>query len=395
MDPGRETLHATHGGEEELAALAPLPVSRRPGPGGREYRAYPSLARVRWLVPAGSRAARGASVNELFRPASLRGRLYKGALSAGIVPGERVYLEGEPLSRLEGEMARLLGGRDLLVAFYVGTPGAYRKVTAQAISPEGETLAFAKIASKAPARADVRAEQRNLRRLEEVLVLHGAVPRALSLFEWRRSAVLLMTPGPPAPGPSAPSHVHTEFLAKLFAAFATPAVFGESPLSLRTSGKLDRLRPGLPGPLAALMDRAFASLSEDLGPVTLPVSVAHRDFAPWNTRLGPRGLFVFDWDRAEWGVPPLYDLFHFAAIQAVLLRRKEDLPDRRLVHGLLDPLWPEGHRHLARLHLAYLLDAALFYAEARVVAPDAGKGDVLDWFARRLEARLRGDAFPG
>jgi Phosphotransferase enzyme family len=42
-----------------------------------------------------------------------------------------------------------------------------------------------------------------------------------------------------------------------------------------------------------------------------PVGVAHRDFTPWNMRQSERALFVFDWEQACRGCPPLYDILHY------------------------------------------------------------------------------------
>ena len=197
-----------------------------------------------------------------------------------------------------------------------------------------------------------------------------------------------MTPGPARTGPATLSSVHVDFYKDMFTAFAKETLFGESPMMVRMSERSDRLGLDLSESLRDLMERALDRLEEDLGAISMPLSIAHRDFAPWNTRIGPQGLFVFDWDRLEDGVTPLYDLFHFQAIQSVLLGTREEIPDRRFLYYLLDSIWPEGRNHLPGLYLAYLLDMALFYAEARVVAPDTGDDRVLNWFADRIDRFL-------
>ena len=299
-----------------------------------------------------------------------------------------MFLEEDPLYRLEAEFSQALGGAETCVAFYVGTPGAYRKITAQAVTPEGKTLAFAKIASDPLAREDVEAERRNLYRLEEAEALRSRIPRALHHFEWQANEVLLMTPGPARTGPTNLSSAHVDFCKDMFAAFVKEDLFGKSPMMKRMSERSARVGPELPGSLSSLIERPLAHLREDLGSISIPLSIAHRDFAPWNTRIGPQGLFVFDWDRLEDGVTPLYDLFHFQAIQSVLLGTQPELPDRRFLYELLDSVWPEGRNHLPGLYLAYLLDMTLFYAEARVVAPNHGDDHVLNWFADRIDRLL-------
>ncbi len=353
---------------------------------GAEYVAYPNLRDIRWLFPAGQRTLLRSGIEELFKPGSLKGRVFKMLLSRGAVPGERVFLEKEGLSRLEEELARAFGGTKPGVAFYVGVPGAYRKVTALVMGPGGETLAFAKMATAPLAVSDVEAEQRTLSRLSEAPGLRGRVPGVLRHLDWQGGKILLITGGPKRPGPTELSSAHLEFLKDLFLPFAEWGAFDQSPMFDRMSRKLSAIRQArraLPDGAHAALGRSLERLHGELGSVRLPLSLTHRDFAPWNTRLGPDGLFVFDWDRAEYATP-LYDAFHFRAIQTVLLNRRGPAPERELMRGLLEDVWPEGRDHLSRLYLAYLLDMCLVYGEARAVAPEAGDDRVLGWFVDRI-----------
>jgi hypothetical protein len=78
---------------------------------------------------------------------------------------------------------------------------------------------------------------------------------------------------------------------------------------------------------------ALAKAKQELEGVTIACGVAHGDFAPWNTRLGSQGLYVFDWESASWEGPTLWDIFHFKIQVAALLNKKNDLHtsrDRRL-----------------------------------------------------------------
>ena len=99
---------------------------------------------------------------------------------------------------------------------------------------------------------------------------------------------------------------------------------------------------GSPGALPANLGPALERLHDELGPVSMPLSLAHGDFAPWNTRLGPRSLFVFDWERASERMSPLYECSNFQALQAALQGRRGGIRDRRFLLTLLDALWPEG-----------------------------------------------------
>lgn len=355
---------------------------------GRAYTAYPTLSKARWLFPAEAPAIRRASVRGLSSPGSVQGRLLKKLMEMGAVRGEPASLDSGPLEQLEGRIAQLLGETDVRVAFYVGVPGAFRKVMAQAMTPDGRTLAFAKIGIAPLARTAVEGEGRVLLRLSESAALRGTVPRPLGRFEWQGGTVLLMTGGPTRSGPPRLSGVHARFCESAFLSFAQERVFELGPMWARMEETLRRLAPDLPEPLAACYDRALRRLRTELGPVPLPLSLAHRDFAPWNTRLGSGGLFVFDWERAEEGTTPLYDVFHFWAIQAALFRRRGRPPNLRFLQDLLESQWPGAQEYLRWLYLAYLVDMSLDYSNARIIAPDVGEQRVWRWFAEQVKSFL-------
>jgi hypothetical protein len=358
------------------------------GSPGRTYVAYPNLRRVRWLFPAGNSVMRRAGVRGLFSPGSVRGGLLKKLIEVGALRGERVRLENDPLVRLEGELAQTCGERDVRVAFYVGTAGAYQKVTAQVMTPTGRTLTYGKIGMSPPAQAVVEGERRVLLRLSESKILRGKVPEVLGWFSWQGGKVLLVTSAPGRPGPRQLSGLHSQFCKNVFLSFGEEYVFGESPMWTRMTETLHRLNRDLPEPLPAYCGHALQRLSTELGSVTLPLSLAHRDFAPWNTKLASGGLFVFDWEHAAEGVTPLYDVFHFWAIQAALSERRRRLPDRRFMEDLLHSLWPGAQQYLPWLYLAYLLDMSLTYGAAQVIAPGVGEQRVWGWFMQRVKAFL-------
>ena len=111
------------------------------------------------------------------------------------------------------------------------------------------------------------------------------------------------------------------------------------------------------------------------------------DFAPWNTCQRRKALFVFDWEAAVADAPPLYDAFHFQAIQAALSDTNYR-PDHRFLHSLLGLIWAAGEQHLGVLYLTYLVDISLYYAEARVRAPEVGEESVWHWFGNQIDRSL-------
>jgi hypothetical protein len=359
---------------------------------GRMYTAYPNLANVRWLLPANQDALRRAGIEGLYQPNSLRGRAVRTIIGAGAVPGEKVWLEEDALARLETELSSVVGVEAVRLAFYLGVPAPHRKVTAQVLTPDGKTLAYAKIATSPLAQAAVETERRALLRLSESAGLQSTVPKVLGSLDWHRGTILLITMGPPRPGPRRLSSVHLRFCTQVFQSFREQETFVESPMWTRMSETWLRLKHSSPETLPANLGPALERLHDELGPVSMPLSLAHGDFAPWNTRLGPRSLFVLDWERASEGMSPLYDAFNFQALQAALQGRRRGIRDRRFLLTLLDALWPEGRKHLPILYLAYLAHVTLLYSEAQSLVPGVGEKKVWRWFAQQIESALNEDA---
>jgi hypothetical protein len=360
---------------------------------GRMYKAYPNLANVRWLLPANQPALRRAGIEGLYQPNSLRGRAVRTIIGAGAVPGEKVWLEEDALARLETRLASVVGVEAVRLAFYLGVPAPHRKVTAQVLTPNGKTLAYAKIATSQLAQAAVNTERRALLRLSESAGLQGTVPKVLDSLDWHEGTILLITMGPPRPGPRGLSSVHLRFCTQVFQSFRVQQTFVESPMWTRMSEIWLRLQHSSPETLPTNLGPALERLHDELGPVSMPLSLAHGDFAPWNTRLGARSLFVLDWERASEGMSPLYDAFNFQALQAALQGRRRGIRDRRFLLTLLDALWPEGRKHLPNLYLAYLTDVSLLYSEAQSLEPGVGEKKVWRWFAQQIQSAINEDAF--
>jgi Phosphotransferase enzyme family len=359
---------------------------------GRIYAAYPNLANVRWLLPANQPALRRAGIEGLYQPSSLRGRALRTIIGAGALQGQKVWLEQDNLARLETMLASVMGVEAVRLAFYLGVPAPHRKVTAQVLTPDGKTLAYAKIATSQLAQAALKTERRALSRLSERAGLQGTVPEVLGSLDWHGGTILLITMGPPRPGPRGLSSAHLRFCTQLFQSFRGQETFVESPMWTCMSEIWLHLQHSSPETLPANLGPALERLHDQLGPVNMPLSLAHGDFAPWNTRLGERSLFVLDWERASEGMSPLYDAFNFQALQSALLGRRKGIRDRRFLLTLLDAIWPEGHKHLPILYLAYLSHVTLLYSEAQSLVPGVGEKKVWRWFAQQIESALHEDA---
>jgi len=355
---------------------------------GREYKAYPNFKNARWLLPTEEPVLRRAGIRGLFQPGSLRGQALRSSIEMGILPGEKVCLEEDALSRLETILGGLLNETEVRLAFYLGIPAPHRNITVQVLTPLGETLAYAKVATSTLSEAALANERHALKRLAGCDALRGKIPEVLDCFGWQGGKAHVLTKGPARLGSNRLTSAHSDFCEDLFHCTKQEQSFGESPMWSRMSETWIRVKQGLPETLPAHLGVALERLHDELGPVLLPLSVAHGDFAPWNTRQRPQSLFVFDWERSAVGTTPLYDVFNFSAFQAALHKRRSGLPDARFLRTLLGKLWPEGLEHLPLLHLAYLVDVGLIYGEAQIQAPGVGELDVWRWFMDQIEAFL-------
>ncbi len=76
--------------------------------------------------------------------------------------------------------------------------------------------------------------------------------------------------------------------------------------------------------VAYSLGRFFRTTASQRDPL---LGVAHGDCAPWNLRLTRSGWALIDWEDADEGRPPFFDLFHFFVQSVGELRR----PTRRAV----------------------------------------------------------------
>jgi hypothetical protein len=303
--------------------------------------------------------------------------------------GDRIWLDTAPLAEaLAGALGEPVGS----LAFYVGTEGAYQKLTVRVGTRDGRISAYAKIAGERLARESLERERVTLARLARVGELRDKVPEILGWVSWGELRGLIVSSGPTRRGPRRLTAQHVEFLRCLWGATRVEIAFRESSMWARMTAMIDGLLPHMPAPWPDRYSRALDRLDCQIGRTTLPLGLAHRDFAPWNTTCDARGLFVFDWEAAQDEVTPLYDIFHFDAIQAAQRRKRGVVPSRAGAAGGLvgDVIGFAPDVALAALYGAYLIDMSLFYTEARVLAPDAGEDGVWQWLGFELDAWTEG-----
>lgn len=328
---------------------------------GVPYRRYGSARGAQWWIPD-DRPFRGGGT-QIYRPTTLGGRARRLAMVAGMAGSEarldRAALEGWLMA-----LSRTCGCDGARLAFYrAGEPPLVR-ASALVLGSDGRPRCFAKIGRRG-ASAALEHEHAVLSRLGQVPTLRGHVPRVFGLVEHAETLGLAMSLAPSRPGPARFGAPHRSFLAALQGAFGRPAKLAETALVASVRSARASLEPHLDPAWRRRFDDALGVLDE-YADVDTVATLAHRDFAPWNTASGSAGLFVFDWEAAAWGYPAGIDAYHFAFMTALLIGRGADASDA--VRWIDEASAEHGARGATALLLVYLLDFAATYHRLHVLA---------------------------
>ena len=296
------------------------------------YALVPSHHAPRWLIPLDNRRVTSASLR-LYNPSSLKGKVFKHILSNLAYLGIQRFWGRDRLlvaSKVDAQDASLatflqylLNVRDISLAFSTGTLGYYRKTTAQVMSKDGRVLAYAKIASTPQAQRLLIQEAKVLRRLAELPISMGYVPRLLYSGQFHGNELLVQSApsGETRKGKKRLDKRHIEFLAEIFNQTCTQKSFSESEYWIRIERDVESLRERISDEWQQRLQNGLKICESAFARKVIPLGLCHRDFVPWNTYLERGCLYVFDWEYAtEQGIP-FWDIFHFISFPAMLVAR--------------------------------------------------------------------------
>lgn len=257
-------------------------------------------------------------------------------------------------------------------AIQIGTAGPYQKASVLLTSIDGEGLALAKVAMAQSADPLVNGEARWLKELAGLRPLAGQVPRLVAegaTLSGRRYLVTTLAPG--TRQSRALTSAHLRFLAALGRARLTALSFASSPCLRHLEQALAQLEPCATPEAMAALRRALAECAMRLAGWRGPFVIAQGDFAPWNIRLHPQGIFVFDWEYARAGANPLADIFNFLLMPQAASGRPVSVhllvSAVRRAGALARQLYPEWEWRtpvVAALALTYLLEVIAHYCRA-------------------------------
>jgi hypothetical protein len=257
-------------------------------------------------------------------------------------------------------------------AIQIGTTGPYQKASALLISDEGVGLALAKIALASSADVMVVAEANWLRALEEMDELATHVPRLLAegtLPNGRRYLVTSLAPSTRVTTDF--TAAHARFLSRLGRSRMEIMRFEASPCCESLERALEEIAPMMTCDEFAQLRGALAECRRSLHDFVGPFVLSQGDFASWNIRLHPQGIFVFDWEYAQRHANPLADLFHYHLIQRAAAGRRVGrwflASVMRRAQTFARQYYPESRWRASKvsaLALAYLLEVLLHYSRA-------------------------------
>jgi hypothetical protein len=290
------------------------------GPSGaavlQTFALLPSARRPR-IVASASPAATAATVRRFSHSTGILGRSARVALAAAIRTGatnlifrDRLAVIGaEGADSVVGELAEIFG-TDVAIAMSVGSVRANRKPVLHVVTPDGETLGFAKLALSPLARTLVRAEAVNLRLLAEHDFEHLELPTVIHQGPWQEHELLVMTA---LHAPFRRRHRRDTLPASAMAELA--AFGGISTLPLAESpwfGGVASAAAEAADSSARRFERLLERLGDRSGERAVRFASWHGDWGPWNMAWAGERVRLWDWERFTSGVPLGLDALHYA-----------------------------------------------------------------------------------
>ncbi|GAB3428856.1 hypothetical protein [Flindersiella endophytica] len=393
---------------ETAALIWPAPAtvgSARHSSGGdaavvREFLLAPSAARPRIALPAGAPQAAADVVRKYsqglgtreYVSRTLLGRLLGArpvhALVSRLLPDRLriVAPAGACIDSLEQHLAELLG-EDVLLGISVGPSRANRKPVLQAVTPEGQTLAYVKVGISDLTRSLVAGEAAALSAYwsagDEENTLRA--PHVLHHETWRDLEILVLEAIRPR---------HAGILAhrkrRAEEPLAAMREFGERLGVTRDRLTGNRFWRRIAATPDQLLDSGqatrYAEAAKRVEACYSSADVAfgcwHGDWTPWNMVWDAERVLLWDFERFSTHVPRGFDLAHYR-LQTRLLRGGEDAAEQLIAL----PGWTgaEGTNDPALVAAAYLLELARRWALAAQVPEGEPLRRRTQWLFEQLD----------
>jgi hypothetical protein len=317
---------------ETMVSLNPTGATKRHAKRAGYRHAYcwavlPSHRVPRWLLPLGDRSSMIAGT-QIYEPQARVSRIMKSLLLRSIRmgwmgwAGSKAWVASKEPLALELLVKELMGEPQPVFSLSVGNQVAMRKLTVQAMRPNGEILGYMKLPLTEAATERVRHEAETLERLWAFPYLRPHLPRVLYASPYNDTFVLFQTAAVGKPGPSTLTASHKDFLQKLgnVRRVQTPERMLVEAVAAQWEKSCSRAGTAWQESSQEAFRQLFRNLNSQR---TITRGVMHGDFAPWNTRIHLNRLFLFDWESASWDAPLAWDRFHFEVQTACFLKNRK------------------------------------------------------------------------
>ncbi len=350
----------------------------------------PSIKNPRWIIPLKNKELIISSL-ALYQPSLLRAKLLKkmavlaakGGLS-NLAMKDRVYFQ-----RKDESIKKIFKRDDLHYAFFTGTEGCHRKVTVQVMNSDGDILGYIKVSDSEDVDSLLTNETEILEDLWRLDVRNGLFPGVLYHGSMKGVNILVLDTLKSAHSKygSKLSDSHIDFLSEIFVKTSKVMEYRQSEFA----GELRKRASDLEVEGLSKLSSIVNYIEDEIGDEKLLFGICHRDFTPWNTFFHDGKLYVFDWEYAKRGYPPLLDLYHFIIQDGILVRhlKPEGLMKRILKNEQMlskySSLVGIDEKLLTPLLLCYLLDISLLYIEREKGRVEGDIKHMLDTWARMME----------
>jgi len=275
------------------------------------FAVLPSMEKARWFVPLDTPAlsAAGLAVHTPARKSSLLKHMALRLATRFRLPmwyRDTVCVAHRQTPPLHAMLQPLFPGIKLHLALTSGAPepAKNRKTSVAVLDGQGSLLAFLKVAGSPLSRRLLQHEAKVLHAIGNDTTKSRRAPRLLFAGEIEGRYTTVQTPLHGKPILATLTGAHQEFLQSLHTVHRKLA--SETAVVVGLPGKLASLAEPRPE-LTTMLDQALPALER----LTVPSTIMHGDFVPWNLRRQGSEISAFDWEYAELDALPLMDETHF------------------------------------------------------------------------------------
>ena len=215
---------------------------------------------------------------------------------------------------------KMLKRNDIEFAISLGTPGPDRKPVIQILTSEGKVVGFVKIGDELTNNLIVN-EADAITGLSQLAPVSFCFPELIYKGWWNNHYFLIQST-PSQKLLSAPQRInscHVEFLKELADVNPTRITLDKSIFWQELNEKIESISEK--NHYYNIAREVLVRVQNEIDNTLLPFHMCHGDFAPWNTYLDGKKLFLFDWEYSVNQALPGRDLFHFIVQTNYLLKK--------------------------------------------------------------------------